>query len=169
MFKICKIIIISITLCIIIPFICRADNYVKVNDLIEKGKEFDNKTVIIKAETIGEPLQRGEFTWVNVNDGTNVIGLWIKSSEVEKIRNYGNYKEKGDMIEATGVFSRNCNEHGGDVDIHADSVKVLDSGYSKNHIINKERTNIAIIMLLFTIALLVIYYKKLEFKKSTAD
>ena len=169
MFKICKIIFISITLCIIIPFICSADNYVKINDLIEKGKEFDKKTVIIKAETIGEPLQRGKFTWVNVNDGTNAIGLWIKSSEIKKIHNYGNYKEKGDTIEVTGVFSRNCDEHGGDVDIHAEIVKVLESGYNKNRPISKEKTDIAIMMLLFTILLVVVYYKKLEFEKSTAD
>lgn len=162
MFKIFKIICISMILCIIVPFICSADSYVKINDLIEKSKEFDGKNVVIKAEAIGEPLERGKFTWVNINDGTNAIGVYMKSDDAKKIYKYGSYKEKGDLIEISGTYRKNCEEHGGDVDIHADSVKILERGYVKEQPINKERRDIAFILMISTILLVSIFYKKLK-------
>lgn len=162
MFKLSKIIFTSLALCIMITFTCSADSYTKINDLIERGKEFNKKTVIIKAEVVGEPLNRGKFTWVNVNDGTNAIGLWIKSDEVKKINKYGNYKYKGDIVEVKGVFSRDCNEHGGDVDIHVHIVKVLESGYNKEYPVSRQKVDMALVLMLATITLVAVYYKKIR-------
>ncbi|WML37899.1 hypothetical protein [Clostridium sp. OS1-26] len=162
MFKACKITLFSLILCIMVIFTCNADNYVKINDLIEKSKEFNGKVVTIKAESIGEPLIRGNFSWINVNDGTNAIGIYMKNEDVQKIYKYGNYKEKGDIIEVTGIYKRNCEQHGGDVDIHADSVKILERGYIKEQPINKERRDIAFILMISTISLVSIFYRKLK-------
>lgn len=160
MLRVFKIIVLSIVLVLVIPNVSSANEYTKLNDLVEKGKELNGKTITIKAEAIGEPLARGKFTWVNVNDGTNVIGIWMDSNEAKKIYKYGNYKSKGDVIEVRGTFSRDCKEHGGDVDIHADSFQILEKGYDKNISINNTRKNISIILMISTILLGVVYYKK---------
>lgn len=160
MLKIFKIVCASLIFCIIISFVCKAENYTKINDLIENGKESNGKTVTIKAEAIGEPLNRGKFTWVNVNDSSNVIGVWMKKEEAKKISRFGSYKEKGDIIEIVGVFSRDCKEHGGDVDIHSSDMKILGKGYKKSEIIDRKRRDIAISLLVFTGILGVIYYRK---------
>jgi hypothetical protein len=106
---------------------------VTINDLIEESFTYDGQTVTLEAEAIGEALQRGDFTWINVNDGTNAIGIWIPSIEAEKIQLYGNYATVGDTISLTGVFHRSCTEHGGDVDIHTNLVIILIPGTIVNH------------------------------------
>jgi hypothetical protein len=99
-----------------------------INDLIENTKTFDGMQVTIKGEAIGEVLQRGEYAWVNINDGTNAIGIWLKSADAEKISSFGDYKHIGDTIQITGIFSRDCKEHGGDVDIHCASIDIITKG-----------------------------------------
>lgn len=149
-------------LCIIVSLKCSASNYTRIDDLIQKSNEFNNKTVTIKAEVIGERLNREKFTWINVSDGTNAIGIWMKLDESKNIYRYGNYKEKGDIIEVTGIYHKNCIEHGGDVDIHADSVRVIEKGYIKNKPIEKNKVELAVIFALITIVLSGIYYQKIR-------
>lgn len=162
MFRIYKINIITIFLCIIVSTKVNASNYVKINDLIQKSNEFNNKNITIKAEVIGEPLKRGNFTWVNANDGSNAIGIWMKTDDAKNIYKYGNYREKGDIIEVSGIYRKNCTEHGGDVDIHADSVRVMEKGYIKNEPIEKTKADIAIILMVVTILFGGIYYQKIK-------
>jgi len=162
MVRICKIVLISIFLCIIVPLKCNAMSYTKIDDLIQKSSEYNNKTITIKAEAIGEPLNRGSFTWINVNDGSNAIGIWMNSDEAKRILKYGNYKERGDVIEVTGVYHKNCTEHGGDVDIHADSIRVTEKGYFKNEPIEKIKAELAIMFILTTVLLSSIYLKKVR-------
>jgi len=100
-----------------------------INALIENAKELDGKEVTVQGEAIGERMDRGDYSWVNINDGTNAIGLWIEKSEAEKITCYGTYKFKGDMVHVTGIFYRACSEHGGEADLHGGSVVIAEEGY----------------------------------------
>lgn len=99
-----------------------------INDLIENAKALEGSEVTVRGEAIGEVLQRGEYAWVNINDGTNAIGIWLKSADAEKISSFGDYKHIGDTIQITGIFSRDCKEHGGDVDIHCASIDIVSKG-----------------------------------------
>jgi len=98
------------------------------NELINNAKKYDGETIAFSGEAIGEAMQRGEFGWINVNDGDNAIGVWVENSLLKEISFTGNYKTRGDTLEVTGVFHRACPEHGGDLDIHAQTMRKISDG-----------------------------------------
>lgn len=97
-------------------------------DLINNAKRYDGKGVTYRGEIIGDIMIRGENVWLNLNDGSNAIGIWAAKSFLGDIKYAGGYGVKGDVIEVNGVFNRSCAEHGGDLDIHLQSITKITSG-----------------------------------------
>jgi hypothetical protein len=140
---------------------CFAAEITNYNDLIENGKALDGKEIMLTGEAIGEPMKRGEYTWVNISDGSAAMGIWVKSSDAQKINFYGNSKSKGDMVKVIGEFHRACAEHGGDMDIHSKSIEITEKGHSLNERVNKSKVKSALILSVIT-ALLSIAFVKLR-------
>lgn len=122
-----------------------------VSDLIDNGHKYDSKVINIQGEAIGELLERGEYSFVNINDGTSAIGIYLKTIDGEMIKSYGNYHKIGDSVRVTGVFNRACKEHGGDMDIHCDSMQIVSNGYESTHIISKFKIIFIIVLMPFII------------------
>ncbi|MFH1354907.1 MAG: DNA-binding protein [Candidatus Omnitrophota bacterium] len=97
-------------------------------ELINNAKEYDGKLLTYEGEVIGDIMRRGDFVWLNVNDGRKALGVWADGGLVKEIEFTGAYKSKGDWIEVSGFFNRACIEHGGELDIHAKSIKKLIRG-----------------------------------------
>lgn len=97
-------------------------------DLINNAKQYDGKVVNYRGEVIGDIMTRGQYAWVNINDGQNAIGIWVVKTLIKDIMYKGSYAFKGDEIEVTGIFNRSCSEHGGDIDIHVQSINNITSG-----------------------------------------
>jgi hypothetical protein len=108
-------------------FFCYAEDVSSV-ELINNARQYDGKEVTYKGEVIGDIMTRKEFVWINVNDGVNAIGIWSNKDLVKDIVYTGNYKSRGDIVEVKGVFHRACLEHGGDLDIHIDELRKINSG-----------------------------------------
>ena len=108
--------------------ILAAGTEVTSTDLIEKAKEYDGQTVTYKGEIIGDIMNRGEYAWINISDGSNAIGIYVLSSSLDGITMAGNYGSKGDVVTVTGVYHRACADHGGDLDIHASTIALLEKG-----------------------------------------
>ncbi|MDD5347000.1 MAG: DNA-binding protein [Candidatus Omnitrophica bacterium] len=98
------------------------------SELISKAKEYDGKTVSFEGEVIGDVMQRGDFVWVNVHDGTTAIGIWMSKDFARSIAETGGYRKTGDRVSISGVFHQHCPEHGADLDIHADGLQVIARG-----------------------------------------
>jgi len=107
---------------------CYAEEAVSSAELINNAGQYDGKEVIYKGEVIGDVMMRGESAWVNVSDGANAIGIWVDKNLAKDIVYTGSYRYKGDIVEARGVFHRACVEHGGDLDIHAGSLRKVGNG-----------------------------------------
>jgi hypothetical protein len=133
---------------------------VKSDDLINNAKEYDKKEVVYSGEVIGDIMQRGEYAWINVYDGSNSIGIWITYDEAKKIKYTGSYRYKGDIVEVTGIFNRACPEHGGDFDIHAKSMIVKKEGSEVKREINLTILYIAIAIFLIAAGINLFIYKK---------
>ncbi|MEW6008307.1 MAG: DNA-binding protein [Candidatus Omnitrophota bacterium] len=119
-------------------------------ELINNAKQYDGQVVTYSGEVIGDVMKRGNFAWLNVNDGANAIGIWIEASLTKDILYTGSFKSKGDLIEITGIFNRACPGHGGDLDIHAREIKKIQVGnklYEKLDI-NKRNFAIALFIIL---------------------
>jgi len=111
-------------------------------ELINNAKDYNGNTVVYKGEVIGDIMLRGEYAWINVNDGKNAIGIWIKKELIKNILYTGSYEAKGDLVEIAGKFNRSCVEHGGDLDIHAQSITKINSGSKIFHSVNKKEINL---------------------------
>lgn len=131
-----------------------------LNDLIENGKNFDKKQIVVKGEAIGEPLSRNNYTWININDKTSAMGIYMDNEDAKKVEDYGGYNKKGDSIKVTGQFNRACKEHGGDMDIHSNKVEIIKKGETLNNVFPKYKIFISTISSIIVLVLGYIIYKK---------
>jgi hypothetical protein len=116
-------------------------------ELINNAKQFDGKQVVYEGEVIGDVMLRGDYAWINVNDSNKAIGVWVKASLAKAISYTGSYKSKGDWIEVVGIFNRACPEHGGDLDIHAQSLRKISSGRYIQERLNPGKRDQAVVLL----------------------
>ncbi len=130
-----KYLLFIIILYLLLPASVFADT-IGSSELIEKSKELDKQLVTYEGEVIGDIMKRGDFAWINVNDGNNAVGIWLPISEAQKIKYTGSYKYIGDSVRIEGRFYRACPEHGGELDIHCSSLEIVQSGYPKVNPLN---------------------------------
>ncbi|MBW7573853.1 hypothetical protein [Caproiciproducens faecalis] len=153
----------TLILCLIlvIPFSVqvRAADAVSINSLIENAKAMDGKEVSVQGEAIGEMLERGEYCWVNLNDGTNAIGIWMKTADARSITRYGDYKNTGDTVKITGVFYRACAQHGGEADIHGTSLQIVKKGVSSVYPVSSGKLLTAVLLTVLAGCLFTVYYR----------
>jgi len=128
---------------------CKADSRpvekVSIRDLVENLDHYDRKEVEIEGEVVGDVMRRGGGAWITVNDDpysqrslpeggqhagvTNTgIGVWVLGHMVDVISYTGSYKSKGDRVRIRGTFHRVCPQHGGDTDLHAHSLELVERG-----------------------------------------
>jgi hypothetical protein len=131
-------------------------------ELIKGAKEYDTKIITYTGEAIGDVMIRGEFAWVNINDGENALGVWVSASLAKEIEFTGSYKTRGDSLEVTGIFNRACLEHGGDLDIHAQKLRKITPGREINRGLKPDKKNLSLILfgVLFLIWILTLFRHK---------
>ena len=120
---------------------------VSSTDLINNAKQYDGKVVNYRGEVIGDMMVRGQYAWVNINDGQNAIGIWGLKALIKDITHKGSYGFKGDIVEITGKFNRSCSEHSGDLDIHAQTMRKATSGREIFESLDFNKIKIALILL----------------------
>lgn len=161
MLKNSRILILIFLISILFTVTCAAsDNITKINDMIEKSASLNNTEITVQGEVIGEALERGEYAWININDTTNAIGIWVKQSDVDQIKFYGDYKHKGDIIKVTGVFYKSCTEHGGDVDIHSTNIEIIETGHEVTEEISNTKALVTSVLFITMLIFLLIFRHK---------
>jgi hypothetical protein len=165
--KIIKIFVLMFLLVISFSLNVFAAQRTDINSLIEHAKALDNKEVTVQGEAIGEMMNRGEYSWVNINDGTNAMGIWIKTAEAEQITSFGDYKHKGDTVKITGIFHRACVEHGGEADIHSETCEITVKGITISERIPSGKLIATVLLVPVAAILFFLYYKKS--RKVTAE
>jgi len=63
-------------------------------ELIENAAAFDGRSVSIEGEVIGDVMVRKDGAWLNVNDGTNAIGVWAAGDLAKDVTITGGYAAK---------------------------------------------------------------------------
>jgi hypothetical protein len=127
---------------------------IKINDLIEEARAYDGKRVVVEGEVIGHLMRRGNFAWLNINDTTNAVGIWATFDSAKDIKYLGKHAVIGDKVKVEGVFHLKCPGHGGDTDIHAESITIIDRGSPRHLAYEPKKVNIII----FLIAILACLY-----------
>lgn len=129
----------------ILPITCLAQPLSSA-ELINNSQVYDGLIVSYEGEVIGDVMKRATGTWININDGENAVGIWGSPFLLKDVVYTGSYKSFGDKIEITGIFHRACPEHGGDLDIHAQSLRKINSGRLKQERLNPDKRNQVIIL-----------------------
>jgi hypothetical protein len=132
------------------------------NELITHAKQYDGRLVTYSGEVIGDVMLRGEFAWVNINDGSNAIGVWANAALAKEINFTGAFKSRGDTLEITGIFHRACLEHGGDLDIHVQALRKIGGGKMINHKLDFFKVELILILCgaLFLIWISILFKRK---------
>jgi len=155
--------ILALALSLIFSRVCYGESYIEITDLIFNSQDFDKKTIKVKGEAIGEIMRRGEDCWININDGKNAIGIYGSKEKAAIIENFGNYDKIGDKLEIAGEFNRACEEHNGDMDIHYNSISVVEKGKDVHHEVKKSKVYSAIVLAILTSVVSFITYKKIRY------
>ncbi len=150
---------------------------VTIEELVSGMHAFDGKEVTISGEAVGDVMLRGDHGWVTVNDDAYStrsvqegggfagysnwgIGVWAPRAELEDIHILGGYKNKGDQVRVTGIFHRACREHGGDTDIHASRIEVLEPGHPISHPFNYWKLGVALALAALALSLGYVWWKR---------
>lgn len=158
-------------------FLYAQEEIVTVNDILSNPKQFDGKEVRLRGEVVQFKVKTSGGYFIQLNDdpyvkksiaegskpkGTNcAISVFVKDELSKKIKYFGSYRYKGDVIEITGKFNVSCSEHSGETDVHADSLKVLKRGYPIKHPLNIKLLGFSIALFLISTFVLVYWeYKK---------
>ncbi len=136
------------------------DETVLLNDLINESHDYDGKIVHVKGEVLLEALERKGYAWININDGTNAMGVVLPYEEVKKIQLYGDYKTKGDQIEIEAEFHRSCNVHGGDMDLHLVRMISIEKGEKVMREVEPIRVGVSLAVTLTAALSLIYFFKK---------
>ncbi|MBN2097907.1 MAG: DNA-binding protein [Candidatus Omnitrophica bacterium] len=122
-----------------------ATTEITLDELLKNYQQYDGKIITFKGEAIGDIILRGKFCWVNVSDPAGgVIGVFGPRELAEEITCLGGYRFSGDIISVRGVFSHACGEHGGDTDIHAEKITVLEKGKALSHLVEPWKIRLSI-------------------------
>lgn len=138
------------------------------SELINNSFLYDNKIVGYRGEVVGPVMVRGEYSWVNLYDGTYAIGVWCLIRDTSRIRFYGDYNNRGDLVEVSGVFHRACASHGGDLDIHCSSLEIVEEGYPVKHVIRDREFFTAFVLGLIALVLFLFEFTIKKRKKESA-
>ena len=144
-----------------------AKEVLNIDQLVEDSQLYDQKEVSISGEVIGKPMNRGEYVWLNINDGENAIGISVLKKELPDIQYYGSYHEKGDQVIVTGIFFKACKQHGGETDIHGTTVAVVQKGEIITHSVSSSKVMIAVLILLIGFGIAIGTYRTINKKRRT--
>lgn len=91
------------------------------------------QVVRLEGEVISERLYGGQgHVWVNVLSEGTAIGVWMPEELASDLDVLGTWRYTGDRVQVTGTFNEACDQHGGDLDIHAASVVLLEHGSERD-------------------------------------
>jgi hypothetical protein len=140
--------------------------------LVEDAGAWDGRIVGFTGEAIGEAMRRGAMAWIHLNDdaygladagattthaGANSgIAVWVDADDASLISVFGDFKHHGDLVEVTGTFNAACPQHGGDMDIHATSLRIVRPGYPTATLIRPSRMIAAAILAGLTLGLFLV-------------
>lgn len=89
----------------------------------------DGERVVLEGECVSEALYGGPgHVWVNVLSNGTAIGVWMPRELAAELKVVGTWSNTGDVVRVVGVFNEACDQHGGDLDVHAETLVLLRPG-----------------------------------------
>ena len=104
----------------------------QVKDLLGATSRMDKQEVSFTAEAIFSCIKAdNNHVWVNMLQDGSEIGVLMSNDDAQLIKNFGSYQTKGDTVLVQGVFNLVCKKHSGELDVHANSIKIVQEGENR--------------------------------------
>lgn len=148
------------------------DRFMPIADLIEEANSIDHREVMVKGEVIGDVMNRGAYTWINIEDKSGQMGLWVPRELADKVEHAGDYHYRGDVIEVSGEFRRADTALGGEMVIYVNVLTIAERGFKIEHFeSNKKKETLLLLILCVTVIILLSHlrYKRKEKLKRKAS
>ena len=114
-----------------------ADDPLTPGDVVEEPSTFDGASVVVQGEAIGDVLRAdSEHRWVNVLGGGVAIGVYMPTAMADRIQHFGMYRTFGDTVAVSGIVNVACEQHGGEFDIHAEELEIVEAGGPRENPVN---------------------------------
>ncbi len=102
-----------------------------VKSLLSATARQDQHKVEVEGEAVGSSIYADSgHKWVNIKKDNAMIGVYMANEDAAKITNWASYGHAGDTLSVKGVYHLACAEHNGELEVHADSVDVVQTGSS---------------------------------------
>lgn len=101
---------------------------VRIALLQAESARYDGRPVIIRGEAVGDLMLRGEHGWLNISDGSAVLGVFAPAAGLAQVRFLGRHGVTGDLLEVRGVFRADCPVHHGGMHLDARQLKIIERG-----------------------------------------
>lgn len=128
--------------------------------LIADPRVYDGREILFEGEAIGDPMRRGDHAWVNVLDADAAMGVFMPLADLDAIGVFGSSRASGDVVLVRGIFHRACPDHGGDMDIHAVSVSVVQPGHATRHHVDTLKLVLLPVFIVLAAGLYVLWRKR---------
>lgn len=155
-----------IFLFIVAVFLCLPlySEEIQIQDLLEEANLYNNTRIICSGEAVGEALKDDTGgTWVNIAQGEFNLGVYIEGNYLkDRIKSFGSYKKKGDIIKIIGTFYRNCPTHY-EQDIHAIDLEVTSPGHLLKEHIPLKKELISFVLAIICLTLATVYFIRLKY------
>lgn len=132
----------------------------RIGVLTAANRALDGATVSFSGEAVGDVMTAdAEHKWVNLlgSDGS-CIGVLIDNDMASRILNVGDYSTTGSTLQVRGIYSIDCDEHQGELDVHALDVRVLDAGGPVDHYVSDSDVNIGMQLCALGFLLLAVFF-----------
>ncbi|MGI6031946.1 MAG: TrkH family potassium uptake protein [Coriobacteriales bacterium] len=101
-----------------------------VSGLLSASYRLDEEPVEFSGEVVGTPVWADNgHKWVNVKQNGAMIGVYLTNEQLSQITDFGSYGHVGSTIAIKGTYHLSCDQHCGELEVHATSVNVTQAGY----------------------------------------
>lgn len=147
----------------------RADNSfiydTTIESLFEQASLYDNRTVQIVGEVVGDRIETNDGTgncWVMLTsmdeDNSSSISVLLSAEQASQIDHYGRYGVTGTTLQVRGTYHQACGVHDGLPDLHATNSSVLAKGIEHPDLLNPVDFLPGFLLILAGLALMGVYY-----------
>ena len=140
-----------------------------IDELVMADSSFQGNTVQVTGEVVGDVLLAEEDAgkhWITLetldDDSDSSISVLIDDSYLDMIDSYGEYGRTGTVLQVRGLFYLTCPSHEGIMDIHAESVKLVDKGAVYDQPIDEGVLVVGVLLVIIGLGLTVAYSRLRE-------
>ena len=131
----------------------------RISVLAGANQALDGAEVRFQGEAVGEAVRAGEgLQWVSVNvPSGQALSVLLTDEQAAEIAVFGDYRHTGSTLQVTGIYHVACDEHQGELDVHASQVDIIEEGQAEEHVVSAKRLDLAIALVTAGTVLVVAY------------